>query len=184
MLLFAFSKEMQTAFPFSFQLQRYVHVSWSWTDRSHKSSLDPTKTHSPITQGCEKKLWRALDFHSAPVQPAGPLPSALHDVQCTGGSGVSWFLFYMTGNTHFSMAQWRHNSTELYLLHWIPEQIRELFTCYKEKQFSWVKHSLPLSKLEHGMEITLFTSSMELRWCFSQYWRHKTTLPLLSLLYD
>lgn len=116
MLLFAFSEEMQTAFPFSFQLQRYVHVSWSWTDRSHKSSLDPTKIHSPITQGCEKKLWRALDFHSAPLQPAGPLPSALHDVQCTGGSGISWFLFYMTGNTHFSMAQWRHNSTELYLL--------------------------------------------------------------------
>lgn len=79
MLLFAFSEEMQTAFPFSFQLQRYVHVSWSWTDRSHKSSLDPTKTHSPITQGCEKELWRALDFHSAPLQPAGPLPSALHD---------------------------------------------------------------------------------------------------------
>lgn len=90
--------------------------------------------------------------------------------QCTGGSGIFWFLFYVTGNTHFSMGQWRHNSTELYLLHRIPEQIRELFTCYKEEQFSWIKHSLPLSKLEHSMEITLFTSSMELRWCFSQYW--------------
>lgn len=183
MLLFAFSEEMQTAFPFSFQLQRYVHVSWSWTDRSHKSSLDPTKTHSPITQGCEKELWRALDFHSAPLQPAGPLPSALHDASSAQEVQESPDFCSMWQGTPIS--QWHSgDTTALSCTYWIPEQIRELFTCYKEKQFSWVKHSLPLSKLEHGMEITLFTSSMELRWCFSQYWRHKTTLPLLSLLYD
>lgn len=70
---------MQTAFPFSFQLQRYVCVSWSWIDRSHKSSLNLMKTHSPLTQGCEEKLWRPLDSHSAPLQPAGSHPSAVRE---------------------------------------------------------------------------------------------------------
>lgn len=90
-------------------------------------------------------VWReAVETAGLPQCPLAacwlPPISSPWGQQCTEGSGI-WFLFYVTGNAHLSMGQWRHNSSELYLLHWIPEQIRELFTCYKEEQFSWVKHS-------------------------------------------